>query len=148
MSQQPTSLHRDTFFFPHACRRDHRAHVLRIALGFLFIFAGGLLLPSPVQAGDIEADVIDALTDPLFDTEDWTTIEQSTFSDWVSEAQATYDDTSMDTHCATYAAVTVSYLTNVQEALDDLEGRTYQWDVALAQSFTFPHLNYLCAKEQ
>ena len=147
MSQRHIRLSRDTFWFPYACRRDHTAHVRTLLLGFLLVFAGGLLLPQPSIAGTIEADVIDASTDPLFEADDWSAIEQSEWNFWVDEAQAIYDDTEYGTDCATYAAVNLGYLDQMRDAFSDLNNRTYEWDVALFLSFQLPHLNYLCEQE-
>jgi hypothetical protein len=147
MSQRHIRLSRDTFWFPYSCRRDHTAHLRTLLLGFALVFAGGLLLPSPSLAGDIEADVIDATTDPLFEEESWADIEASTWDGWVIDAADIYDDTEYGTDCSTYAAVNLSYLDNMRSAFADLENRTYEWDVAMYLSFSLPHLNYLCAEE-
>lgn len=103
-------------------------------------------LAVPAQAGEIEAQVIDASTDALFETENWADVTADTWDEWVTEAIEVYEDT---THgdCATYAALTVSYLSHLRDAFVDVDARTWHWDAAYAEYFQFDQYHYLCEQE-
>ena len=98
--------HRDTFYFPHACRRDHRAHTVRLLAGFVLVFLAALLLPSPIRAGEIEADVINdtyvSFWTAIGDSDDWPTSEVMQAS--VDDAYELWQDTTQGSHCENYAA--------------------------------------------
>jgi hypothetical protein len=116
-------------------------------LGFALVFLGALLLPSPSLAGPIEADVIDAATDELFDGREWIDVERAAWDAWIENAVDIFDDTQPG-DCASYAAITVSYLTHLRDAYATIEERSWHWDAAFTVVFQFDQYKYLCTQEQ
>ena len=122
MSQPRTSLRSDTFYFPHQCRRDHRAHTRGLIAGFLLVFLAALLLPSPIRAGEVEYDVINQSFEEFWAStaeDEW---EVSTFEEHAEDFASLWADLPSDSYCELWTSA--GYLLSISAATiagDDTE---------------------------
>jgi len=97
-----------------------------------------------VYAGDIEADVITNALAPLWAVDDITAVTPEQWDLWVADAADIYGDTRWG-NCATYAAITTSFLANLRDGVDG--GRQWQWDAAWATFYNLNLYQSLCRNE-
>jgi hypothetical protein len=95
-----------------------------------------------VRAGSIEADVIQEVLTPLWGDADWQAFD---YEPLIADATEVYGDTASG-NCATYAAVTVNYLTNLRDGFASPD-RAWQLDAAVHTYWSLGQLNHLCASE-